>query len=165
MKCPACSNQMEEKDFGGIHVDVCPGCKGIWFDWFELSKLDEPHEGMGDELLDALQEAKAIGDRSGQIECPKCGVKMHEHRYQKTKEVDVDECYTCAGFFLDAGELKAIRDETMSAEEEDAYINKLVGDIKGYEEMVKDQDRRKTRADAMRNFTKFLRLSYFVEGE
>jgi hypothetical protein len=47
MNCPVCSKAMVEKDFGGVRVDVCQdGCKGIWFDWMELIKLDEQNEGL-----------------------------------------------------------------------------------------------------------------------
>ena len=36
-----------EEDFGGVKVQVCrDGCKGIWFDWGELAKLDEKNEGV-----------------------------------------------------------------------------------------------------------------------
>jgi Zn-finger nucleic acid-binding protein len=40
--------------------------------------------------------------------------------------VIVDECYACDGFFLDSGELREIRENYMSKEDKDAFIQKLV---------------------------------------
>jgi len=53
---------------------------------------------------------------------------MHEHKYSSAKEVNVDECYGCGGFFLDSGELKVIRENYMSESERDAYVQKLIDD-------------------------------------
>ena len=39
MNCPACENNMDERDFGGVHVDVCCACKGVWFDIHEIQRL------------------------------------------------------------------------------------------------------------------------------
>jgi Zn-finger nucleic acid-binding protein len=40
MKCPVCHEvRMKEVDKNGIHIDVCPDCKGVWLDRGELEKL------------------------------------------------------------------------------------------------------------------------------
>ena len=110
MNCPVCQKQMVTEDFGGVSVDVCrDGCKGIWFDWFELSKLDEKNEGMGAALQEALDYPRTNDANRGPINCPKCSVPLHRHLCTVDKEVSVDECYDCGGFFLDSGELKDIR--------------------------------------------------------
>ena len=129
MNCPACGISMVEEDFGGILVDVCKnGCKGIWFDWGELKDLDENHEGVGKALEEALQSSRKNDSNRDPLMCPKCGMKMREHKYRNAKEVNVDECYACGGFFLDSGELKQIRDNYMSEEERDTYVKRLVGE-------------------------------------
>jgi len=52
MNCPACNRELKEKPVSGIKVDVCEnGCGGIWFDNFELKKVDEKHEAIGEDLL------------------------------------------------------------------------------------------------------------------
>ena len=52
MKCPACSNEMTQVLVQDITLDVCEdGCGGIWFDWFELKRVDEPHEALGADVL------------------------------------------------------------------------------------------------------------------
>ncbi|OHB85748.1 MAG: hypothetical protein A2Z38_11475 [Planctomycetes bacterium RBG_19FT_COMBO_48_8] len=120
---------MVEEDFGGVSVDVCKnGCKGIWFDWGELMNLDENHEGVGRVLEEALKSPRQNNPTRGPLNCPKCGIKMREHKYRNAKEVSVDECYSCGGFFLDSGELKQIRDNYMSEDEREVYVQSLVGE-------------------------------------
>ena len=48
MNCPVCDKLMAETNFGDVQVNICKdGCKGIWFDWGELTRLDESNEGFG----------------------------------------------------------------------------------------------------------------------
>ena len=165
MKCPVCQKQMAEEDFGGVKVDVCKdGCKGIWFDWFELSKLDEKNEGCGKALKEALEFPRVNDKERGRINCPKCGLPMHIHIYESSKEVNVDECYKCSGFFLDSGELKAIRDNPMTKEEEEAYRESLIANISEYQQAQKDLNKTKQRIEAIRNLTRFMRLGRNVPG-
>ena len=120
---------MVEEDFGGVLVDVCKnGCKGIWFDWGELKDLDENHEGLGKALEEALNSPRQNNPERGRLNCPKCGIKMRHHKYKNAKEVSVDECYACGGFFLDSGELKQIRDNYMSEDEREVYVQRLVSE-------------------------------------
>ena len=87
MQCPVCKTEMIEKDFGDVRVDVCEnGCKGIWFDWAELVKLDETNEGFGGALKAALAYPQTNDENRGQLKCPKCGIPMHTHKYKSSKE-------------------------------------------------------------------------------
>ena len=166
MKCPVCHEEMIEEDFGGAMVDVCKnGCKGIWFDWFELRKLDEKNEGFGKALQEALHYSRLNDENRGRVNCPKCGVPMHTHKYQSSKEVNVDECYACGGFFLDSGELKVIRDTYMSKREEEEYLQKILDDIPEYNRAKQDLEKKKMRANALRKYTRFLRISYYMTGK
>jgi len=154
---------MEEQDFGGVVVDLCEcGCKGIWFDWFELTKLDEKNEGVGEVLKRALNFSRVNDDNRAQINCPKCGLPMHVHKYQSSKEVNVDECYACGGFFLDSGELRLIRENFMSEEERETYASKLVEEMPEHDKAVEDLEKQKARNAAIDKFTRYLRLSYYV---
>lgn len=145
MNCPVCDKSMVEEDFGDVQVDVCMnGCKGIWFDWSELKQLDENNEGLGRALEDALKIPRVNDEDRGRLKCPKCGIAMHAHKYSNAKEVNVDECYACGGFFLDSGELRQIRDNYMSEEERDAYVQKLVDETP----LIEDTERVKSRTAA-----------------
>ncbi|MDT8286443.1 MAG: zf-TFIIB domain-containing protein, partial [Elusimicrobiales bacterium] len=40
-KCPKCDSEtlVKTEELGNIPLDVCPGCKGIWFDKGELAEM------------------------------------------------------------------------------------------------------------------------------
>jgi Transcription factor zinc-finger len=41
MKCPKCGHDLEEEDLGGVKVDRCTHCEGVFFDAGELDQLFE----------------------------------------------------------------------------------------------------------------------------
>lgn len=113
MKCPACFNELSEMQVGNLVVDVCQGgCGGIWFDGFELEKVDEEGETAGEPLLHIRRDERLIVDQSRKRECPRCpGIKLHRHFFSAKRRVEVDQCPNCGGYWLDAGELALIRAE------------------------------------------------------
>jgi Zn-finger nucleic acid-binding protein len=124
--------EMVEQDFGTARVDVCAdGCQGIWFDWGELARLDENHEGLGEALQQALLQPPRTVERKRQLVCPRCTTPMHEHRHRLSKQVYVDECYSCGGFFLDAGELVTLRSNHLSDAEKQLLVKQLRSDRSG----------------------------------
>jgi|GEM_PF-1166443 len=141
MKCPVCALEMVQEDFG-LKVEVCEtGCKGIWFDHGELERLDQVGEGMGPALEAALRSPRTNADPRGQIKCPKCAIPMHTHKFKRDKEVNVDECYACGGFFLDSGELKEIRDHYMSDDEVKGYTDQIAKQsAPGFEDASRELD-------------------------
>ena len=164
MDCPVCGKSMVEEDFGGVQVDVCSkGCKGIWFDWLELVRLDENDEGAGQALEEALKSPRVNEANREKLYCPKCGSAMHAHKYTSAKEVSVDECYACGGFFLDSGELTEVRDNYMSDQEQEAYVDKLLADVPEYEEMEEEMKQEKAglRASAGTKLGGILRGNIF----
>jgi hypothetical protein len=98
---------------GAVTVDACAGgCGGIWFDAFELKKVDEEHEAAGEPLTQVERNPAVTVDAARKRECPRCaGIKLKRHRFSRTSRVEVDHCPNCAGYWLDAGELEHIRDE------------------------------------------------------
>jgi len=122
MKCPACFNELAEIKFGGVLVDVCEGgCAGIWFDAFELKKVDEPNEVASEHLLRVQRDPRLQVDFHRRRDCPRCaGVKLQRHFFSAKRQVEVDQCPNCGGYWLDAGELEKVRAEktlaTRSAE-------------------------------------------------
>ena len=117
MKCPACFNELTEFPVDDVTVDVCQGgCGGIWFDAFELEKVDEKREPAGEPLLHIQRDEHLIVDPSRKRECPRCaGVKLHRHFFSAKRRVEVDQCPNCGGYWLDAGELALIRAEKAQA--------------------------------------------------
>ena len=119
MKCPACFNELTEIQVGSLFVDVCQGgCGGIWFDAFELQRADEQEEEVGERLLEIKRNESLIVDLTRKRNCPRCdGIKLQRHFFSAKRQVEVDECPNCAGYWLDAGELARIRAEKTSATE------------------------------------------------
>lgn len=111
MKCPACGNELSELKLGSFSVDVCDGgCGGVFFDQLEIKKVDEPHETLGQKILAVKKNPKVVVDHSKRRICPNCGdIIMMRHFFSIKRDVEIDECPACAGIWLDAGELEAIR--------------------------------------------------------
>lgn len=121
MKCPACRRNLRQRASGPVTVDVCEdGCGGVWFDPFELSKVDERHEAPGDLLLSLAPAPGVTVDHARRRSCPKCAdVVMMRHFSSPKQRVEVDECPGCGGFWLDPGELASIRAEYATERERD----------------------------------------------
>ncbi len=117
MKCPACDRQLTEVQVGAVAVDVCQGgCGGVWFDAFELLRVDEEHEAAGEHLINIQRDPKLRVDHVRKRACPRCdGVKLKRHLFSPNSKIEVDHCPGCAGYWLDAGELEKIRLEQRPA--------------------------------------------------
>jgi Zn-finger nucleic acid-binding protein len=109
-------------------VDAClGGCGGIWFDQFELQKLDQPHEPAGELLIHLRKREDLNIDYSQRRNCPRCpNIVMMRHFYSPRRRVEVDECPSCGGFWLDAGELTLIRAEHQNEAEQQAAVDKYI---------------------------------------
>ena len=72
MECPVCGNRLTRMTAGGITVDACAGgCGGIWFDRYELMRVDETHESAGEKLLDIERDPDLVVDRTRRLCCPR----------------------------------------------------------------------------------------------
>ncbi len=113
MNCPACGHALSAHEVGEITVDVCRGgCGGIWFDAQELQRMDEPTEPVPDGLLEVDRDPAVAVDPEARRHCPRCPeLVMMRHWFTVKRAVVVDECPGCGGFFLDHGELAAIREQ------------------------------------------------------
>ncbi len=130
MKCPNCANTLSERMIENIKLDVCDnGCGGIWFDRFELKKFDEAREPNAESLLNLKIRHHKKPDANTQLKCPKCADRiMMRHFSSLKKQVQVDHCPECAGYWLDASELTAIRNEYNSDAERQAAAENLVSE-------------------------------------
>jgi Zn-finger nucleic acid-binding protein len=165
MRCPACDNELTEIKVDGTAIDVCKGhCGGIWLDWFELKKVDEPHEAAGDVLFDIERDESLKVDHNKRRTCPRCegDIVMMRHFHSAKREVEVDECPKCAGFWLDAGELEMIRSAFESEDDKkkaaEHYIKQYMSG--NYGEELKDL---REKSENMQKFAKkFAHIFRFV---
>ncbi len=169
MNCPACSRMLQEMTVGGIIVDVCNGgCGGIWFDQFELKKMDEPHEAEGQSLLDIERDESIVVDHTQRRKCPKCDdMVMMRHFFCTERQIEVDECPACAGFWLDCGELATIRSQCETDADRDAaaeaYFSKTVGPE--LEKMASENQEKHQKARRIANIFKYICPTYYIPGK
>lgn len=145
MKCPACFNELSQVQVGSLIVDICQGgCGGIWFDAFELQRVDEEEETAGEQLLHIDRDPQIKVDSTRKRECPKCaGVKLQRHYFSARRKVEVDECPNCAGYWLDAGELAQIRlEKTETAQEQQSRRTQLSPEVIRYLYRLKTEARK-----------------------
>ena len=134
MKCPACFNELTQFQVGNLTVDVCQGgCGGIWFDAFELQRVDEEQEEAGERLVNIQRDERIRVDPTRKRECPRCeGIKLQRHFFSAKRRVEVDQCPNCGGYWLDAGELAQIRAERSGADAEQAAEHNISADVIRY---------------------------------
>jgi uncharacterized protein len=131
MNCPVCADTLTPVQAGNVTVDVClGGCGGIWFDQFELQKLDGPQESSGEILINVKRHPALQVDPAQRRCCPRCeDIVMMRHFYSPRRRVEVDECPSCGGFWLDAGELAGIREEQQNPAEQQAAVDAYVNEV------------------------------------
>lgn len=127
--CPACGKEMEKVFIPaeGINIDICTnGCGGIYFDNREFENFDEKHEDIS-KILEKIENKEFVKvDESLDRKCPNCGAKMVKNHSSIKKEIQIDECYSCGGKFLDRDELVRIREEYDTVEQRDEDIMRFV---------------------------------------
>lgn len=114
MKCPACKEPLREKGAGGMTLDVCyGGCGGIWFDATELDRVDARAATTLHTIWQVpVGEVKLTEPRM----CPRCPQQVLDRKwFSDLKKVEIDQCPTCGGVWLDAGEFSRIYDEIKGA--------------------------------------------------
>ena len=122
IKCPACGNTMEKIFIpsAGINLDICTdGCGGIYFDNREFGMFDESNEDIS-KILEKVQGKKfaKVNEEMTRV-CPNCGAKMVKNHSSINQAIEVDDCYSCGGKFLDNSELQKIRQEYQNNDERD----------------------------------------------
>ncbi len=132
MTCPACGRELVKMPAGPIAVDACAsGCAGIWFDRFELDKVDEQSESAGASLLEMEGDRSVAVDLDDRRTCPNCGpsMVMMRHFSSVARRVVIDQCPNCSGVWLDAGELNGVRSEFASEEARHAAAQELFSEM------------------------------------
>ena len=126
MNCPACASPLTTLNVKALAVDACRGgCGGIWFDNFELKKVDEAAEKLGATLA-ALEFNPKAAMVQHKRPCPRCAdITMLQHKFSPAKPVIVDECPNCGGMWLDGGELAEIRRRSLTADDRKAAAQRF----------------------------------------
>lgn len=168
MKCPRTGSLLKTVKLGKIAVDVSEECGGVFFDNLELEKLDEMHEIRGEVLVEHLSQFEAvILDAEKRINCPKCeGVVMMRRFYSPKQVLEIDECPSCAGIWLDAGELALLRENFSTESERLVMCQKLIQEVDKHPEVIKQRKDYENTISKLETFTSvmgklFSSQSYF----
>ena len=130
MKCPVCSRDLAPVQAGPVSVDVClGGCGGIWFDNFELQKLEQAGAVAEDMLVNVKKREDVQIDYSQRRVCPQCDIVMMRHFFSPRRRVEVDECPNCGGYWLDAGELALIREEHKTEQDQQKAVEECLTEM------------------------------------
>jgi Zn-finger nucleic acid-binding protein len=169
VNCPACGHQLSAHEVGDITVDVCRGgCGGIWFDNFELQKVDESFEAADEGLLQVEYDPKVVVDHAARRQCPCCDdTVMMRHHFSVRREVEVDQCPRCNGYFLDRGELGAIRGQFASEEARREAARQSIEDLFGdaLEAQADASEDEVQRAQGFARMMRFLLPSFWLKGK
>ena len=113
LPCPACGGLMPPRSVGGIGINECPRCNGLWvpgnrFDQLIAQACDAARKaGPG---LTAERHGGGAGSFDTKVvyrKCPECDAHMQRRNFQKKSGVIIDRCHE-HGAWLDADELERI---------------------------------------------------------
>lgn len=157
MECPACDNLLQKETHHKIELDACRVCGGVWFDNFEVKKFDEAHEEASS-LLELSFDKSVQVDDSRDRKCPKCSdIVLRRHFFGPSKQIEIDDCASCGGVWLDQGELKQIRETYPTEEGRKAAAIKLFNEV-AKPVLEKDYASDKERNQQMMKFARVLRF-------
>lgn len=166
MKCPVCGNTLSEVQAGSIQVHACQsGCGGLWINHFQLDKIDKPDEYDGEILSQLQNKINFAIDVEKPLHCPQCAdnIIMMRHFFSVKREVLINECPECGGYWLYMGELLKIRHlfktDAERAKATDAYFTAMFG-----KEMAQDKAQEEqwaTKADKVYDLFKYICPSHY----
>jgi Zn-finger nucleic acid-binding protein len=115
--CPDCKKPLPPLNYGGVTLDTCGMCGGIWFDEGEMGRI--LREGpialvkIEEEVIPELKAAP--GSLSGRA-CPDCLEPLYKYHYCLNSPIELDGCAICGGFWVEDGELDKIQDWVVHGE-------------------------------------------------
>ncbi len=114
MDCPKCQAEMQEHTLstlsGGVTIDRCMSCRGIWFDIGEAELLKD--KWMADFIDDGDPAVGREHNEIRDINCPRCGKKMAELNDPVQTHIQYEACNE-HGLYFDAGEFTDYKYETL----------------------------------------------------
>ena len=118
MLCPRTNTPLESILVGGITV-YTSSLGGVFFDNSQIFKFSSPELKHGQVLLKYLSNyAEGEGEVAMRVNCPKCpSIVMMRRYFSPLKAVEIDECPSCAGIWLDNGELSKIHENHLTPKE------------------------------------------------
>ena len=113
MKCPSCHSELKEHQYHGLTVDICPNCRGIWFDSGEMKEyvdfLIKDHDELSDAEIKLNKEVISAYRVSEPLKsCPRCQQEMKKINYAYDSNIILDRCLACNGIWTEGGEIDRV---------------------------------------------------------
>lgn len=106
--CPRCGQGLQRGTYGGVEVDLCPGCSGMLVARNRMIPLMEQLTADLVETVDPDCKIGAIPPGARGIPCPGCQAPMEQNGYMGSELVHVDACDACNAAWLDPAGLGAM---------------------------------------------------------
>jgi Zn-finger nucleic acid-binding protein len=103
--CPACSVEMEARQLADATVDVCPGCKGLWVDWFDGDLAQVAFQAAPLSIPSAPAPAMA----ASRAACPHCERALALQPYGPDGQ-SFWRCSECVGTFVPRSTFETLLD-------------------------------------------------------
>jgi Zn-finger nucleic acid-binding protein len=108
LTCPNCNSPLEESEYRGSKIDLCPKCEGLWLDTSEFDFHSSERDTFSDDTIPKTYLKPPLPEREGYIKCIQCNAVMVKKNFRQISGVIIDFCRD-HGVWLDAGELEKIR--------------------------------------------------------
>lgn len=110
MNCPECKEALVKASVGGMDLNQCHRCGGVWLDQSLFERVAADREKRG-AVLGALPGDQARGPVPGENvhyrRCPTCGQMMNRTNYGRISGVILDTC-KAHGVWFDKDELRRV---------------------------------------------------------
>ena len=88
----------------GVTVEVCPDCRGMWLDHGELKEM------VSKRISERTNPRALLGaSRTGYI-CPDCDRPIFGRPFIPNSSIWIHQCSQCAGMFVEAGDLRRMKE-------------------------------------------------------
>jgi Zn-finger nucleic acid-binding protein/ribosomal protein L40E len=127
LPCPACTRLMPAREVGGIGINECGRCHGLWVPGDEFDTLvrraaearrNAPAQPA---VAPRVDGANPAAQKVQYRRCPECDALMHRRNFRKASGVIIDRC-SAHGTWLDADELERIAGFVLSGREPAASL-------------------------------------------
>ena len=126
LRCPCCQGWMVVREVGGLVIQECPKCHGLWApeDVFDAlvdraSTIARERSENGDSGAPRVDGGNPAERRVEYRRCPNCDSMMGRRNFRKRSGVIIDRCHE-HGTWLDANELERIAGFVLSGRAESA---------------------------------------------
>ena len=114
-RCPRCkallATERIREPLAHFDAFLCSGCGGRFLSQVQLQLVEETVEPT---LLE-LRHIPPAPNQNIVLNCPICPAHpaMDKYEHHRDRKVILDRCPECQGIWLDSGELRAIREESL----------------------------------------------------